>query len=766
MKWLLTLFALLQLSFLSAQFSPPPNPPPPPPSPVPGLLPVVLVNDSGLNDNQIFIVVTGRDIATSQQVFVQFDTTTGIGTLVVALPGDNALLHSVTLAQLPSSTPPPSPPSPPGTAHVFYVPPIDSALIFFSIGQALNMPVNPPNNIVQPNFTNPADPNYNTNFDIFEFAFVNTVPNVAADATAVSFFSLPLYGFISTPSLGSASNTGLFQPRDFIISHAQSFFSSAPEASQWNNLILRSGTNVLRILAPAKAMTTVPPLFDPNYLDNAAAYGYSYINDIWTSPTSFYRTHPLTLQIPTNNGLYTGVIQPDNSIVFTSGTNEVIFDPPTTVGETTTIKIFSGLPLFSFDNSGTGDGIQVSKLFEEGIIAGLVPTANTLSNAYLVSNQSNYYMVNPNLSLMGKVTGPWYDLYSKALHSLGTIYTFAFDEPLWPQVLITSDTLTPNTYLGVTIGRIAPVPASNVTLTASANPAQVGQMVTFTATVTGSAGTPTGTVTFIIDGMAVANVPLLNGQASFQTSSLTVGQHTIEAIYSGDVNNLPATSLPITEVITSQEFTSTTTLTSSLNPAQLGQTVVFTATVTGAAETPTPTGTVTFSIDGVVVASEPLVNGQASFQISNLSLGSHTIVASYSGDTNFLPSSDSLVELINIINGVLFPRDLRVRQVKNEFATQTDYINIITWKAPLTGPTPVLYKIYRNRQLTELVASVRAEKHSSSHHERFRFADHNRKPGKTYTYFIVSADQFGNISAPAKVVFHGRRSSQRESSLD
>jgi hypothetical protein len=85
-------------------------------------------------------------------------------------------------------------------------------------------------------------------------------------------------------------------------------------------------------------MSTTPPLFDPNYLDNAVAYGYSYIADIWTGASSFYRRNPLQIQIP-NNRLYTGVIQPDNTIVFTSGSNIVTFGAPTTTSITTTRTI-------------------------------------------------------------------------------------------------------------------------------------------------------------------------------------------------------------------------------------------------------------------------------------------------------------------------------------------------------------------------------------------------------------------------------------------
>jgi hypothetical protein len=202
------------------------------------------------------------------------------------------------------------------------------------------------------------------------------------------------------------------------------------------------------------------PAFDANYLDDAASYGYSYISDIWSGGSSFYRTHsPIVMTIP-NGSLqtYHGVIQVNNSIIFTSTgspTYTVVFAPPVTTTPSTTFDIFSGTLLVSSDNSpGAADGVQLSKLFEEAIIAGLIPTTNNVSNPYLLANQSNYYTVNPNLTGSGPTTGPWYDLYSKALHSLGSIYTFAYDEPLWPDVQITSNSLETSTYLGITIGNV------------------------------------------------------------------------------------------------------------------------------------------------------------------------------------------------------------------------------------------------------------------------------------------------------------------------
>jgi photosystem II stability/assembly factor-like uncharacterized protein len=85
-------------------------------------------------------------------------------------------------------------------------------------------------------------------------------------------------------------------------------------------------------------------------------------------------------------------------------------------------------------------------------------------------------------------------------------------------------------------------PTSTTTLTSTPNPSTYGQSVTFTATVSSNGATPTGTVIFKADGVAINNcgtngvVSLTNGIATCTTSSLSVpsSPHAITADYSGD----------------------------------------------------------------------------------------------------------------------------------------------------------------------------------------------------------------------------------------
>ena len=189
--------------------------------------------------------------------------------------------------------------------------------------------------------------------------------------------------------------------------------------------------------------------------------------------------------------------------------------------------------------------------------------------------------------------------------------------------------------------------ATSTVLTSSVNPSTVGQPVTFTATVT-SGGNPvtTGTVDFTEGATTLADdVPVnASGQATFTTSTLTEGSHTITATYSG-TPAFESSSGSVTQVV--QRAATSTVLTSSVNPSTVGQPVTFTATVTSGGN-PVTTGTVDFTEGATTLADDVPVNasGQATFTTSTLTEGSHTITATYSGTPAFESSSGSVTQVV------------------------------------------------------------------------------------------------------------------------
>jgi hypothetical protein len=195
-------------------------------------------------------------------------------------------------------------------------------------------------------------------------------------------------------------------------------------------------------------------------------------------------------------------------------------------------------------------------------------------------------------------------------------------------------------------------------------PSTVSQQVTFTATVnfisTGKA-VPTGTVAFT-DGLAGAT-PLpaacLTATATANTAGTSVtatctatlfkaGTHPITAVYSGDSNFHTSTSSIMNQVVNQAATTATA---SGPSTASVNQSVTFTAAVTTTL-TPAgyiaPTGTVTFSYRLNGGASVPLCNATAYSLAAASSTGcvtalpsngAYSVIAIYSGDSNYLGST-------------------------------------------------------------------------------------------------------------------------------
>ncbi len=107
---------------------------------------------------------------------------------------------------------------------------------------------------------------------------------------------------------------------------------------------------------------------------------------------------------------------------------------------------------------------------------------------------------------------------------------------------------------------------------------------------------------------------------------------------SGDV---PGTVHQIALAGTAVQVASTTTVTPSVASSVFGQSVTFTTTVTP--NTPlAPTGTVTFTDGAATLCSAvTLTSGQATCTNAALAIATHSIAASYTGDTNFTSSSNS-----------------------------------------------------------------------------------------------------------------------------
>ncbi|HEY2497399.1 MAG TPA: S8 family serine peptidase [Candidatus Angelobacter sp.] len=182
-----------------------------------------------------------------------------------------------------------------------------------------------------------------------------------------------------------------------------------------------------------------------------------------------------------------------------------------------------------------------------------------------------------------------------------------------------------------------------VSLTTGSNPSALGDNLVFSATVTPNGSG--GAVQFLDGTTPIStSIPLSNGSASFSTSTLALGTHSITARYTGN-NSLGASVSPaLTQTVTKPNASISISLTAGANPAVIGAALTFSASVAPASAT----GTIIF-FDGTTPISGnlPLIGGTAAFTTSELSAGSHSISAQYSGDDTFNSgSSTTLVQNI------------------------------------------------------------------------------------------------------------------------
>ena len=91
---------------------------------------------------------------------------------------------------------------------------------------------------------------------------------------------------------------------------------------------------------------------------------------------------------------------------------------------------------------------------------------------------------------------------------------------------------------------------TGTTLTSSVSPADSGEAVTFTATVSADAGgPPVGTVTFFDNGSPIGSGVLDDGVATLTTTELTPGDHVITAVYLGSPGFVSSPSPELTQVV-------------------------------------------------------------------------------------------------------------------------------------------------------------------------------------------------------------------------
>jgi hypothetical protein len=213
------------------------------------------------------------------------------------------------------------------------------------------------------------------------------------------------------------------------------------------------------------------------------------------------------------------------------------------------------------------------------------------------------------------------------------------DLPVGPRVLVASYSGDGNNAPGVSGHFAEDIQApSEIHLGADTSSAAYGAPVTFSATVTGSAGgPPTGTVEFTYgpEGASSTTVALDgDGIATLALSALDVGSDSVTADYLGDPFHQGGVTDSSTVQITPAS-TATVLSTDPVGPVAYGVPVTLSAVVstTTVGSTADPAGTVTFSTGGTTLGTGALVGN-----------GDGTATASYTTTTGQLPTGTDPID--------------------------------------------------------------------------------------------------------------------------
>ncbi len=200
------------------------------------------------------------------------------------------------------------------------------------------------------------------------------------------------------------------------------------------------------------------------------------------------------------------------------------------------------------------------------------------------------------------------------------------------------------------------VPPFTGTVSGLVNGDTVGTTITPTYSTTVTAATPVGSypasITVSVGGSSAGNYNI----------STTPGNFTV---------TLVATNLR---------------LSTSASPVQVGTAVTFTAVVAAAGSPAVPNGSVIFTSDGVVLGTSALDStGTAALTTSTLTVGSHVVVATYAGNSNFGPSNGTLTQTVILPVGTFVVTATPQTQLIRG-AGQTVYRVLVTSLNGFSGP--------------------------------------------------------------------------------
>lgn len=171
-----------------------------------------------------------------------------------------------------------------------------------------------------------------------------------------------------------------------------------------------------------------------------------------------------------------------------------------------------------------------------------------------------------------------------------------------------------------------------------------GVAVALSAQVTGGTS-PTGSVSFLANGMLLGTAPLSGNSASLSTNGLPAGSDSLQAVYSGDDTNALSASDPQSANVAGPLVASATSLALTSSNVTSATPASFSVSVLGDSGTAIPTGSVTLTSGTASLGSATLAADGTATISATLSSGTDSVQAVYSGDVTYQGSTSNPISV-------------------------------------------------------------------------------------------------------------------------
>lgn len=384
-----------------------------------------ITNNTTLNPNNIFILISGTKNNRHCYVHIKNSHEQQI---IYLHNGINSEHYASKLTDIENSK----------GKYTMLLEPLDSGRIYFSIDKPMKMGATCDGKSMEADPFDITDSNYNTVYDKIEFTYNEN--GIWINPTAVDFFSIPIK--VSIPNADThCKESGFSNTKKKTIEKIKSVYdahTTSKTKKVWDKTFLYKNDTVLRIMAPGKMMTyynenSLDRKFTDRYL-TSDYYGFNYVDFVW----NYYKTHKLMMncsELETtgivnklNDYIFVGSVV-DDVFLFKNKSNTYFVELPRPCCSSCLFLAGSG----NYCHENNTYAAVIIKFFTSIFSVGLLP----LENENVIVGRDFFENIDKNLyyqhnKLLPANTGPWYDLYSKAIHSATElpVYTFAYDDAL------------------------------------------------------------------------------------------------------------------------------------------------------------------------------------------------------------------------------------------------------------------------------------------------------------------------------------------------